>query len=204
MGRATGFEPATSRTTTWRFWFSSVYRKRISVAKLLTYPSIVNEGNLEVRAGNLAAGFRYASGRREAETLESESCRRSRRNWWRRWSRRPPICSVWDSELRGFGVRVYPSGAKKYLLQWKRDGRTRRLALGSHPLVKTDAARAKALDALARIERGEDPAEERDARKADRTVAELLDLVSRRGRRAPEGQGRARPMPACSAGMSAR
>ena len=88
---------------------------------------------------------------------------------------------VWDSELRGFGIRVYPSGAKKYLVQWKRDGRTRRFGLGSHPLLKTDAARAKALDTLARIERGEDPAEERDARKADRTVAELLDLYLAEG-----------------------
>jgi hypothetical protein len=24
---------------------------------------------------------------------------------------------VWDSPLRGYGVRVYPSGAKKYLYQ---------------------------------------------------------------------------------------
>ena len=88
---------------------------------------------------------------------------------------------VWDSELRGYGVRVYPSGAKKYLVQWKRDGRTRRFGLGSHPLLKADAARAKALDTLARIERGEDPAEERDARKADRTVSELLDLYLAEG-----------------------
>jgi hypothetical protein len=37
---------------------------------------------------------------------------------------------VWDSSLKGFSVRVYPSGAKKYLVQWKREGRTRRLCSG--------------------------------------------------------------------------
>src|SRR3954454_13716337 len=35
VGRATGFEPATSRTTTLKFSFSGVYRKPISVANPL-------------------------------------------------------------------------------------------------------------------------------------------------------------------------
>lgn len=88
---------------------------------------------------------------------------------------------VWDTALKGFGVRVYPSGARKFLVQWKRDGRTRRLVLGSFPLMKVEAARAKALEALARIERGEDPAEERDLRKADITVTELVGLYLEEG-----------------------
>jgi integrase len=88
---------------------------------------------------------------------------------------------VWDTALKGFGVRVYPSGTRKFLVQWKRGGRTRRLVLGSFPLMKVEVARAKALDALARIERGEDPAQERDLRKADITVAELVDLYLTEG-----------------------
>jgi hypothetical protein len=35
-----------------------------------------------------------------------------------------------DGKLAGFGVRVSPAGAKSYLVQYRRDGRTRRLALG--------------------------------------------------------------------------
>ena len=80
---------------------------------------------------------------------------------------------VWDDRLDGFGVRVYPSGRKKYLIQWKREGRTRRLVLGSHPLMKAERARRLAIDTLAAVSRGEDPAAERDHAKASPTVAAL-------------------------------
>lgn len=39
---------------------------------------------------------------------------------------------VWDDELRGFGLRVRPSGRKFYVAQRKRDGRTVRVMLGEH------------------------------------------------------------------------
>ncbi|MFO1075134.1 MAG: site-specific integrase [Geminicoccaceae bacterium] len=94
---------------------------------------------------------------------------------------------IWDSSLKGFGLRVYPSGTRRFILQWKVDSRTRRLVLGTFPLMKVDAARGKALDALARIERGEDPAAERDQRKADITLSEFLE------RYLAEGAGHLKP-----------
>src|SRR5690242_15971282 len=83
---------------------------------------------------------------------------------------------VWDDELPGFGLRVYPSGTRKYLLQWKRDGRTRRLVLGTHGPLTCEQARAAALAALGRVARGEDPAEERDRGRRDPTIAALAEL----------------------------
>ena len=83
---------------------------------------------------------------------------------------------IWDDELRGFGVRVYPSGARTYLLQWKRDGRTRRLVLGTHGLITCEEARRRGAHQAGRDRKGHDPADERDARKRDLTLAELLDL----------------------------
>src|SRR3954447_24405317 len=83
---------------------------------------------------------------------------------------------VWDDELPGFGLRVYPSGTRKYLLQWKRDGRTRRLVLGTHGPLTCEQARAAALAALGRVARGEDPAEDRDRGRRDPTVAALAEL----------------------------
>ena len=83
---------------------------------------------------------------------------------------------VWDDDLPGFGVRVYPSGTRKYLVQWKRDGRTRRFVLGLHGPVTCEQARVEALAVLARVQRGDDPAAERDARRRDLTVAMLAEL----------------------------
>lgn len=37
---------------------------------------------------------------------------------------------VWDPEISGFGVRVYPSGRKTYLVQYHSSGRTRRRTIG--------------------------------------------------------------------------
>lgn len=36
---------------------------------------------------------------------------------------------VFDGELPGFGVRVMPNGKRFYLIQYRRHGRTRRMAL---------------------------------------------------------------------------
>src|SRR5688500_5294634 len=83
---------------------------------------------------------------------------------------------VWDDELRGFGVRVCPSGVRNYLLQWKRAGRPRRLVLGTPGPITCEEARNEARTKLGEITKGHDPADERDARKRDLTLAELLDL----------------------------
>ena len=80
---------------------------------------------------------------------------------------------IWCTKLPGFGLRTYPSGARVFVVQYKRDNRTRRLVLGKHPMLKADAARRAAVAALAAVAQGEDPAVERDRVKASPTVAEL-------------------------------
>ena len=83
---------------------------------------------------------------------------------------------AWDSELRGFGVRVKPSGAATYLVQYRTpQGKTRRLAFAKVTLVTPDEARGQARGLLAQAEKGGDPSAERhDAREA-LTVAELCE-----------------------------
>ena len=88
---------------------------------------------------------------------------------------------VWDSEIHGFGCRVYASGQRRYVLQWKHDGRTRRLVIGQPGPVTCERAREIATELRGRIAAGEDPAEERDARRGDVTVTELVVLYLAEG-----------------------
>ena len=83
---------------------------------------------------------------------------------------------VWDDGLRGFGVRVKPSGVKSYLIQYRNEeGRTRRLVLGQHGPLAPESARILALKKLATVADGKDPSAERRAARAGMTISEICD-----------------------------
>ncbi|QCN96998.1 DUF4102 domain-containing protein (plasmid) [Azospirillum argentinense] len=81
---------------------------------------------------------------------------------------------VYDTEVKGFGVRVTASGAKAFVLNYRIAGRERRYTIGSFPDWKTATAREEAKNLKKRVDRGEDPQAERDARRAAPNVAELV------------------------------
>lgn len=80
---------------------------------------------------------------------------------------------IWDDELKGFGLRVYPSGRKMYLAQFRTGGRLRRINIGPHGPVTPDMARTEAMRHLSEVRLGGDPARERDRRKAAPSVKEF-------------------------------
>ena len=83
---------------------------------------------------------------------------------------------IWDSELRGFGIRVKPSGVKTFLIQYRNvEGRTRRLVLGQHGALTPENARDLAREKLAGVAKGEDPSAERHAVRAGMSVSEVCD-----------------------------
>ena len=76
---------------------------------------------------------------------------------------------VWDRELAGFGVRVYPTGRKVWVVQSRGGGGPRRLTLGVHGEVSAADARERARAAIRAIKTGGDPA----APAAGPSVADL-------------------------------
>ena len=62
---------------------------------------------------------------------------------------------VWDTVLPAFGVRVYPSGRKAFVLFYRAGGRQRLLSLGSYGVLTLEQARAQARQRLGEVIGGE-------------------------------------------------
>ena len=65
----------------------------------------------------------------------------------------------WDRELPGYGIRVYPSGRKVYVVQTRAGGRSRRVTVGRHGDIAPDRARKAAAKIIARLKAGLPPVE---------------------------------------------
>ena len=82
---------------------------------------------------------------------------------------------AWDRDMRGFGIRVYPSGKKTYLVQYRAGRRTRRITIGQHGVLTAEEARIRAKQLLGDVARGSDPSAEKQAERRAPTVAGLCD-----------------------------
>lgn len=81
----------------------------------------------------------------------------------------------WDTEQRGFGVRVTAAGAKSYVAQGRANGHTRRVTLAPVDLLGVDDARVRARRALLQMHDGVDITAERK-RKAAKGRAQEVTL----------------------------
>ena len=102
------------------------------------------------------------------------------------WLKKQPApvkgaATVWDAEIKGFGVRVYaptkrhPWGDRSFFLNYRINGTERRFTIGNYPAWSSEAARAEAKLLRRRVDRGEDIAGDKRARREAPTVADLAE-----------------------------
>ena len=84
---------------------------------------------------------------------------------------------LWDCELRGFGVRVSPTGLKSFLVQYRTpEGRHRRTVIGRYGLMTPEEARREAFELLRAVSRGIDPiAEAKVDHQSAITLSDVCD-----------------------------
>ena len=84
--------------------------------------------------------------------------------------------TLWDSELKEFGIRVWPSGRKTYFLRYRAQNRVKRYkTIGQHGKITSEQARSQAQTYFSRITHGEDPVVEEKIIRTAPTVAELAE-----------------------------
>ncbi len=85
---------------------------------------------------------------------------------------------VWDTEVKGFGLRVMPSGVKSYVLNYRTEGgNSRRYTIGKHGSPWTcEDARQKAVGVLRGLASGIDPLVAKTQAKVAIAVADLVEM----------------------------
>src|SRR5580698_4972982 len=87
---------------------------------------------------------------------------------------------VWDPDLRGFGLRVQPTGQKSYVVKYRagsgRNAPTRRVTLGAVGKLTPDEARKLGKATLGSVAHGLDPAGLKAAERRAAALKELADL----------------------------
>jgi len=86
---------------------------------------------------------------------------------------------VWDEELAGFGVRIYPSGRKSFVAAFRLKGRQRFATLGRVGEMTPDQARTHAMQVLYQARQGQDPGLGRRARDTEPLMADLAERYLR-------------------------
>jgi integrase len=86
----------------------------------------------------------------------------------------------WDENITGFGVRVHASGKKSFFLNYRANGREKRITIGQYPTWSAARARDRAKELRKAIDKeGRDPAGEKRERREAATVQDLIDRYVR-------------------------
>lgn len=76
----------------------------------------------------------------------------------------------WDAQIPGFGVRIYPTGKKSFVLSYRSDGRKHIMTVGRYGVMTLEQARDDAREKLVQVNKGTDPLEEKRRESQGETV----------------------------------
>jgi Arm DNA-binding domain len=91
--------------------------------------------------------------------------------------------TVWDAELKGFGLVVQPSGVKSYIARYRvgggRSGTLKQMVVGRHGALTPEEARTLARKIMGAVARGDDPAALRSQARGAPTLAHIAEAFLR-------------------------
>lgn len=97
---------------------------------------------------------------------------------------------VWDTEIRGFGLRVAPGGAKAYIMQRRVGPTTRRITIGRADDMSAEAARKRATILAAEFAGGSDPVKtKRAAAQRATTLRQVMEAYVTAPKKKGAGKG---------------
>ena len=87
---------------------------------------------------------------------------------------------AWDDKLTGFGVRVHPTGAKSFIVNYRtgdggRKAPNKQVVLGRYGKIAPDQARRLAQTTLGKVAGGDDPAGERAEARSMPTLGDAFE-----------------------------
>lgn len=104
-----------------------------------------------------------------------------------------------EQRLSGFGLRVETSGAKTFIVRYRAEGDGRSAAqrfvtVGRYGVLPPEQARKQAKLLLGGVAKGEDPADERRAKRREMKIGGLIDLHQEEGCVIQRGKRQGKPM----------
>ena len=79
----------------------------------------------------------------------------------------------WDDDLKGFGLRVSPQGKKSFIVQYRKNGRSKRIRIGQFGRITAFNARRDARILLGEIAQGNSPADKARVKRNSPTFDEV-------------------------------
>lgn len=82
---------------------------------------------------------------------------------------------LWDTDVTGFGLRVFPSGQKSFIVKYRVGALQRFFTIGKFGVMTVDEARLRARKVLVDVADGKDPLSDRQNLRHEQTVRQLAE-----------------------------